>query len=215
MTGRGGAWHFLHEAAAWPYPWGLAIADTGERKAWFEASADKIEDKLKELLTPGQKKRLHEVWLQGRGVAAFSDPVVVEALGLTAAQKDAVRKAQDEYGAAWFRQWQEWEQQRDRDRKREKDGDTGEAVKEPTSRPAPPWEIDRRLREQAVESVVAELSPAQAQEWQQLVGKPFTGNVFMGGPGRGGPGGPPGGPGGPGGGPGGRGGRGRGGPDRR
>jgi uncharacterized membrane protein (UPF0127 family) len=29
VTGRGGAWHFLHEAAAWPCPWGLAIADTG------------------------------------------------------------------------------------------------------------------------------------------------------------------------------------------
>jgi len=72
----------------------------------------------------------------------------------------------------------------------------------------PPWETDRQFREQAVQTVVAKLTPAQAQKWQQLVGEPFTGGVWL--PGRpGGPGGP-GGFGGPGGGGGGRGGRGRG-----
>jgi serine/threonine protein kinase len=204
-------------AARWKQAWNEGKLDPTkatpvERAAWLTDSADATEDQVRQVLTAEQETRLHQIWLQAQGAGAFNDPEVVKALRLTDAQKDVVRKAQDEYWASWRRLFQEKDKEKEKDKERggdrDRDKDNDRDKDKDREKRVPPWETDRQFREQAVQTVVAKLTPAQAQKWQQMVGEPFTGGVWL--PGRpGGPGGP-GGFGGPGGGGGGRGGRGRG-----
>jgi eukaryotic-like serine/threonine-protein kinase len=56
------------------------------------------------ILTPPQRVRLRQIALQSEGPAAFREPEVVEALGLTAAQRDRIRAIED---AALFGQLRE------------------------------------------------------------------------------------------------------------
>jgi eukaryotic-like serine/threonine-protein kinase len=173
---------FMRQFWAWGgkfEPWRMSPA---ERKDWFEESARATEAKLEQVLTPDQGARLRQIWLQARGPAAFADPDIAEILHLTTAQKEAARKAQDDYRAARIRQWLEKEKDKDKEKGDDKNGRE--------EKPVPPWEADRVLRDQSVQSVVSQLTPAQASTWKQLIGEPFTGPVFLSGQGPKGPGGP-------------------------
>ena len=48
------------------------------------------------ILTPSQRVRLRQIALQSEGPAAFREPEVVEALGLTPAQRERIRAIEDE-----------------------------------------------------------------------------------------------------------------------
>jgi serine/threonine protein kinase len=207
-------------AERWKEAWKAGTLDPSrtsvERQKWLTDSARATDLKVREVLSTAQVERLRQIWLQAQGPGAFNDPDLTDdILHLTDAQKEAVRKAQEAYRGAWFRYLQE------REKEKEKEKENGVDVDAPKPERASPWEQDRIFRDQAVQTILAKLTPPQAKKWHDLIGEPFTGPLFMfgPGPGRGGPGGmmggPPGpGPGGPGG-PGGRGGRGGRGGDRR
>ena len=179
-----------------------------ERRDRLKSSADAATAKLGEILTPDQNLRLRQIWLQVRGPSAFSDPDVEADLGLTAAQKEVVRRVQDEYSAATRGRGRgggpggpgggrPWDKDKDRDRSAPQDEVQRREQEEVRRRE---WEAERREREtaerlqrdQAVATILAQLTPSQADAWKRRVGEPFNGAVFLFGQGPGGPGGPPG-----------------------
>ena len=168
-----------------------------ERREWLESSARATEEKLAEILTPAQNLRLRQIRLQTLGPWAFSEPDVERDLGLTSAQKQMVRDAQEDYASALrARAWggkggpggpggpgggRPW------------DKDKGSPSDDAKRRD---WDAERRernaaervQREQAVEAILAQLAPPQVEAWKRRVGEPFDGAVDLGpggGPGQG------------------------------
>jgi hypothetical protein len=106
------------------------------------------------MLTPLQRQRLRQVFLQYLGPFAFNDPELVERLGLSPDQRQHIRVIQAEeftplYGPGsrsgstlhWLFGWS-------------RDG--------------------ADAREKAMERILESLTPHQRETWQTLTGKPFT-----------------------------------------
>jgi serine/threonine protein kinase len=72
----------------------------GERERQRLELARDQEDKVAQLLSPVQLRRFKQIALQFIGPIAFSDPQVVEALGLTTNQKRQLRAILDQAGSA-------------------------------------------------------------------------------------------------------------------
>ena len=103
------------------------------------------------ILTPQQLKRLRQIALQQQFIRAFDEPRVLEALDLTPAQRDAIRAKQDEVTLAIL-----------------------------NDLPYDPKEARKLLEEswrRAIDQIVKLLTPQQAAVWQDLVGKPFEGEL--------------------------------------
>jgi hypothetical protein len=122
-----------------------------EKKAMYSAMAKSGEDALRSVLDPRQYKRLHEIALQAKGPAAFSDSAVAEALELTRDQREMIRDIQDE-NRALARQLRPQES---------------------------PEEAGRRERG-AVEEVLVVLLPEQVNKWREMTGEPFVGAMLDG-----------------------------------
>lgn len=128
---------------------------------------------MQSLLTGAQWNRLQQILRQHRFLRTFSDPDVVAALGLTPQQQDAILELQISHDAPpgmpppQFRGFQRF--------------DRGPDPNQPAR------DAD------AVKRALDQLTPAQKEIWNQLIGPPFNGEIPRG------PGGPngPGGPGGP------------------
>ena len=67
-----------------------------EREQNFRDRAAQVEKSAAELLTPEQLKRLKEISFQQQGVAAYRQPEVVSALGLTADQQNQIEKISED-----------------------------------------------------------------------------------------------------------------------
>jgi serine/threonine protein kinase len=81
-------------------------AGTEEKRQRLEQLATTYENALGDLLTGEQSRRLNQIALQRRGLAAFSEPEVVAALRLTRDQQAAIGKLQDEARLFQFgKQW--------------------------------------------------------------------------------------------------------------
>jgi eukaryotic-like serine/threonine-protein kinase len=101
------------------------VADLSERagRRWIEAFGDRArrrppverarlaleqaranEAEVEAILLPAQRVRLRQIALQSEGPAAFREPEVVEALGLTAGQRERIRAIEEEFV---FRQMRE------------------------------------------------------------------------------------------------------------
>jgi serine/threonine protein kinase len=72
-------------------------ATTQQRQSEFEELAESIRAELTTILTPPQAERLRQIGRQARGVLAFSDPDVVEALAVTTEQRSAIRRIQGKF----------------------------------------------------------------------------------------------------------------------
>jgi hypothetical protein len=70
----------------------------GDRQPPSPESTRAVEKAITELLRPGQNRRFRQIALQvqQQGLYGFSDPGVVEALGLTSKQREQIRKLQRE-----------------------------------------------------------------------------------------------------------------------
>ena len=64
------------------------------RLALEQARANEAE--VDAILTPSQRVRLRQIALQSEGPAAFREPEVVEALGLTPGQRERIRAIEEE-----------------------------------------------------------------------------------------------------------------------
>ncbi|CAA9429384.1 MAG: serine/threonine protein kinase [uncultured Phycisphaerae bacterium] len=126
-------------------PWEFRELSPKEKEQKFSAMAAAGEAALAEILTPGQLRRLREVALQVKGPMAFSDSAVVEALEVSADERDIIRDIQDE----------------NRDRANQLGSDES------------PEGAVRRDRD-AVEEILVVLLPGEVTKWQELTGEPFT-----------------------------------------
>src|SRR5262249_11045271 len=122
------------------------------------------EEAASQILQPRQTRRLEQIafQIQQQGPTGFRDPRVVAALQLTAQQKEAIRKLQEE---AWV--------------------GMGPFPPEPGAgagpRPGPGVSRQRVFGrpefsgEQLQEKILALLTPHQKSLWKELAGEPFSG----------------------------------------
>ena len=156
------------------------LTPSEKRDKYVEKSAE-IESKLSTLLTPEQRERLQQIYLQVRGGEAFTDPDVSQALGLTRDQKEAIRSIRKQA----FRAMHD-----DFDRHHPPGPPPGPPPADLPSvdrRPAPRDDRDRPGRpaqrwnwnesDKTLEKILALLTPAQLTTWSQMRGAPFTGAI--------------------------------------
>jgi hypothetical protein len=98
------------------------------------------------VLTPEQQARLRQILWQNRGPAAFLDPVLHEALGLSEAQKRAIQATIEDHRRQIMQLGR---------------GPAGNA------------ERTTAIRRQGLDKVLSLLSAEQKQRWEELKGKPF------------------------------------------
>lgn len=135
------------------------------RQKQFLELAQAHERDAARILTAEQTRRLQQIalQLQQRGPHGFRDPQIVEALKLTAKQKEAIRKIQDEAGAMFF----------------------GGPPSGPPGGPLGPGG-PKRFEDPwkgTLEKILNILTDEQKVAWRQLTGEPFNGMVPMLGPG--------------------------------
>ena len=70
--------------------------DGDERAKKLEELGKRNDDLVAEILTPGQNRRLRQVFLQQQGIIAFSRPEVVKELGLTEEQQKKINDIEKE-----------------------------------------------------------------------------------------------------------------------
>ena len=177
-----------------------------QKQAYYNRAADAVNLAFDSTLTPEKARRLREINRQVMGPQAFGDPDVAAKLGLTAAQRDAVKAVQAEYQKAVGAEFDKFmEQLKARADSASKGGDDSPPGEPPADGPGrdrkgdgrgggprrggPPWQspeweatlgrlID--LRRAAVDRVVASvLTLEQAAAWKQLAGEPFTERVWQ------------------------------------
>jgi serine/threonine protein kinase len=125
-----------------------------EARPWLEKLADQEKSLLGDL-GPEQARRLEQIAWQQAGVGAFRDHQVVAALQLTEEQKEQIRAIQ----AAR------------RDRGPRPGGPRPEAARKA--------EDSRKI---ALDQALGVLTPQQREQWQQLIGEPFKGEIRHGPP---------------------------------
>jgi serine/threonine protein kinase len=125
--------------------------EPAERRRRLEHLAHASEEDLAATLSAAQLTRLKQIGLQGRGVRAFGDHGVVEALQLSSEQQEAIRALRRSARAAGA------------------GSPAGGAV---------PRLLDGTPRA-ALDQVLALLTPAQRARWQEMIGAPFEGEFPM------------------------------------
>jgi type 1 glutamine amidotransferase len=133
---------------------GLEEPERGKR---LQALQKANENALAEILSPEQLKRLKQISYQQQGTAAFNNAETAQLLELTDAQKQYIRKINEELNAA-FRKIREQGAPNDDTRK----------------------QIDG-MRKKAGDSILNELTDAQRAKWRELQGEPFKGQLAFGG----------------------------------
>lgn len=140
------------------------------RTALGARQASELDKALPAVLTPQQRRRLEQIQLQLRGLAAWNDPAVEKDLKLTDDQKAAIKKVRAEAqtkASEVIRQGS----------RRAFGGDRGDFRKQ------------QRLRERqaaaayraALEGAEAVLTPEQQKRWHELTGPPVRLRVNFGG----------------------------------
>jgi serine/threonine protein kinase len=137
-----------------------------ERRQRLLERARSRDQALKEFLSPTQLRRLKQIDLQVRGLRAFDDAGVVEALNLTTWQRAQIREIEERtFGGP----------------------PPGEPRHGPGGGPPPPKpdhgrghkpqspEEREKVRAAALSQVLALLTKEQALRWQELTGEPFAG----------------------------------------
>jgi serine/threonine protein kinase len=136
-----------------------------ERERRMLALVREQEATVAKVLRPEQLRRLSQIALQLRGPLAFSEPDAVTALGLSEDQKKRVREMQQELEFGRLR--------------------LGPHGGEPPGfgphggrhRGPPPWLAQDWRRAQ--ETIVETLTPQQRKKWDELIGAPFTSEIFF------------------------------------
>ncbi len=128
----------------------IGLASSAERAARTLAQARINEKELLALLTSGQVARLEQIGLQSEGPAAFRDPEVATAIGLSPEQRERIRVIEDDAAFGWMRQ----------------------AVRAPDAASSE-WQLKktRSLNERLLDV----LDKEQANKWRERVGKPVKG----------------------------------------
>jgi serine/threonine protein kinase len=121
----------------------------GEGQGRLLEAARRCEKTIAEVLDGRQRARLRQIALQVQGTFAFRDPEVIDALGLSAAQRQKARQAEAEAMAGFF---------------------AGPQPGRPMGQEPP-----ERFVQAPVERLVALLSDEQKRKWRALTGEPFAG----------------------------------------
>jgi hypothetical protein len=116
-----------------------------------EKYAREAESMLTDLLTPAQSQRLRQISRQLRGVEAFRDSDVVDALKLTREQRESIREISSQYFGELRRH--------------------GGGPRQDSLAAADV------LQQYAVGNIMDKLTLPQIEVWKSLVGEPFAGSV--------------------------------------
>ncbi len=128
-----------------------------ERKQKIEKMEKENQQFLKDTLTPQQDKRLIQITLQMTGLHQLSRPEIAKALELTADQKQKFAAIQEETHKKLAKLLHD-------------------------TNPAERKEQFAKLRAETRDKIRAMLSTAQKAKVQELVGKPFEGDIVFEGP---------------------------------
>jgi serine/threonine protein kinase len=115
------------------------------------------EAEVREILDPGQLRRLRQIALQFQGTRAFSDPDVVAKVKLTPDQRERIRAIEAE---TFF-------------------CPPGPGPRGPGGPPKGGPEVHEKRMKEANASILALLTPEQVQAWKAMIGEPFTGSVLF------------------------------------
>ena len=119
------------------------------RLALEQARANEAE--IETILTPAQQHRLRQIALQSEGPGAFREPEVVDALQLTADQRERIRAIEEEVLIGQLREMRSG-------------GTPAESAKNRGAKGPPAWE-----------RILAELTTEQSRRWRELAGEPIRG----------------------------------------
>lgn len=122
--------------------------DMTSARRQFQKETERLNEELDELLDAAQTARLEQISLQERGTRAFSDLQVAAQLGLSATQREEIRRIEKD----GFEQMRKLFHERRHDEARKQIG------------------LIREL-------VLEVLEPAQQQLWNEMTGEPFTGRI--------------------------------------
>ena len=160
-----------------PPPTGPGRLTPDERRQQDLDRARASNEEARQVLSPQQLQRLPQIALQVQGIGAFRQADVAAALKLTPEQRERIRDIEDEVFWAGMME-----------RKRDE--------RLPGGPPADPRKVndqkrkqeeDQRRKQDALERILALLTPEQAQRWKEMTGEPFKGTVQPFGHGPGGP----------------------------
>jgi serine/threonine protein kinase len=142
-----------------------------QQRQRFVDLARESDREMRQILTPGEMRRLRQIDLQLKGLGAFNDPDIANVLRLTTQQREQLRAAMFTHGPGGF---------------------GGPGGHHPGKPPGGPDQATRTIDEKIQEVLTTE----QAARWKEMTGARFKGRLMPFGPG-GGRGGPPDGGGGP------------------
>jgi serine/threonine protein kinase len=151
------------------------------------------EDKaLAHILEPEQQHRLKQIWLQWQGLRAFREPEVVDALHLTAEQRDKIRGIEKESfgpgpfghpdGPRGFGRGRGDGRPPGHTGRRGRGPDAGDRSEEPELRRggqldaagAGPEDFEQKQRDALAQVLAKILNKEQGAKWQGLIGEPFS-----------------------------------------
>jgi putative heme-binding domain-containing protein len=129
---------------------GLEEPERGKKVQELFRANDKV---IAGILKADQLKRLKQISYQQQGPAAFNDPDVAKALQLSDAQRKDIQKVNDSANSEIAKLFEG----------------------------GPPDDDGRKkaddLRKAAADKIMKRLTSAQAAQWKELLGKPFTGEI--------------------------------------
>lgn len=167
---------FLRDAetqrdALFAQPW----TTVEERQRQFVTLAETLTERLRQILTGAQRDRLQQIALQEQGLFAFQEPDVVKALALTPEQRRQIR----EIGFATLlnRGPRVIEVRRPLDGPPRPDGfppPDGPFRGSPLHR-----EQEEQRQREALQKVLALLTPAQLERWHEMTGPRFVGRAML------------------------------------
>jgi hypothetical protein len=136
----------------WKKAQALADLEEKERDKRFEDMTKENEKFVSEVLSPDQKKRLHQIILQTAGLLCVTRPHVAKELKLSDEQKKRAAQMQQEA----------------RDEVEELIHETGDEQKDAKL---------RELHETSRKRLTELLTDEQESKWKELTGKPFKGEI--------------------------------------
>ncbi len=151
---------------------------TEQKRDRVDAVTRELDNRVHEVLTSEQADRLQQIAWQIGGPDAFSDPSVVDALSLTAAENAAIAAIQSDYKAAWHRTFMPHGPPVPPPDFAAEGGEPNNRFQQSSEQDRQHAIEERQLKAQAVEKIIAVLNPEQVEIWNTMIGRPFNGLIL-------------------------------------
>jgi len=151
---------------------------TEQKRDRVDAVTRELDNRIHDVLTSEQADRLQQIAWQIGGPDAFSDPSVVDALSLTAAENAAIAAIQSDYKAAWHRTFMPHGPPAPPPDFAAEGGEANNRFQPSSEQDRQHAVQERQLKAQATEKIIAVLNPEQVEIWNAMIGRPFNGLIL-------------------------------------